>query len=185
MIAEAVETAAWIPIGSLAEHAADKHKDTSRPCAEYRACERAVTLYGTTYRAVVVHSSAHDKRRQKKLAKAIVELLHRREIGGDGGAPQQILNLDRADARAHAPRHEVGDAGEGTRAEGMAMTTSRAASRGAATGARSGQRERDLRVSGRPVEAFEPDGQHDEWDREEAEGIRISQFFSDLELPDA
>ena len=88
---------------------------------------RAVTLYGTTYRAVVVHSSAH------------------------------------------APRHEVGDAGEGTRAEGMAMTTSRAASCGAATGARSGQRERDLRVSGRPVEAFEPDGQHDEWDREEAE----------------
>ena len=69
VIAETVAADAWVPIGSLAEHAADK----GRPCAEYRACESAVTLYGTTYRTVVVHSSAHDKRRQKKLAKAVVD----------------------------------------------------------------------------------------------------------------
>ena len=69
VIAAAVETGAWVPIGSLAEGAAN----TTRPCADYKACESAVTLYGTTYRAVVVHSSAHDKRRQKKLAKAVVD----------------------------------------------------------------------------------------------------------------
>jgi hypothetical protein len=32
-----------------------------------------VVLHGKTYRAVVVHSSSHDKRRQKKLDKAIAE----------------------------------------------------------------------------------------------------------------
>ncbi len=69
VIAAAVAADAWVPLGSLAEHAAT----TTRPCAEYRACESAVTLYGTTYRAVVVHSSAHDKRRQRKLAKALVD----------------------------------------------------------------------------------------------------------------
>jgi transposase len=33
--------------------------------------ESTVTLYGKSYRAVVVHSSSHDKRRQKRLDKAI------------------------------------------------------------------------------------------------------------------
>ena len=73
VIAAAVAAAAWVPLGPLAEGAAEKNSGTSRPCADYKACERAVTLYGTTYRAVVVHSSAHDKRRQKKLAKALVD----------------------------------------------------------------------------------------------------------------
>lgn len=74
VMAEAVAADAWVPIGSLAEHAATtRAATTTRPCAEYRACESAVTLYGTTYRAVVVHSSAHDERRQKKLAKALVD----------------------------------------------------------------------------------------------------------------
>jgi len=45
----------------------------SRPCAEYKAFETAVVLHGKRYRAVVVHSSSHDKRRQKKLNKAIAE----------------------------------------------------------------------------------------------------------------
>src|SRR5205085_1788733 len=33
--------------------------------------EGEVTLYGTTYRVVVVHSSAQDKRRQQRLARDI------------------------------------------------------------------------------------------------------------------
>ena len=74
VIAAAVAADAWVPIGPLAEHAAaNTNKSTNRPPAEYKACESAVTLYGTTYRAVVVHSDAHDKRRQKKLAKAVVD----------------------------------------------------------------------------------------------------------------
>lgn len=39
----------------------------NRPAASYRVSEHSVDLYGTSYRAIVVHSSAHDKRRQKRL----------------------------------------------------------------------------------------------------------------------
>ena len=37
------------------------------PSAYYKTCEKEVVLYGKTYRAIVVHSSAHDKRRQKRV----------------------------------------------------------------------------------------------------------------------
>ena len=39
----------------------------SRPRAEYKLYETTVTLYNKEYRAIVVHSSAHDKRRLKRL----------------------------------------------------------------------------------------------------------------------
>lgn len=39
----------------------------SRQAAKYRVCEMDVTINKKGYRAVVVHSDAHDKRRQKKL----------------------------------------------------------------------------------------------------------------------
>ena len=62
-IKEAVQADNWVDIGVLAET-----EDTQkRPAAHYKAFETTVTLYGTTYRAVVVHSSAHDKRRHKKI----------------------------------------------------------------------------------------------------------------------
>jgi hypothetical protein len=38
---------------------------------EYKVSEGQVTLYGTAYRAVAVHSSAQDKRRQQRLARDI------------------------------------------------------------------------------------------------------------------
>jgi hypothetical protein len=41
-----------------------------RPGTSYKVSEGQVTLYGTSYRAVVVHSSAQDKRRQQRLAHA-------------------------------------------------------------------------------------------------------------------
>jgi transposase len=68
-IADAVGSESWVPIGRLAENTTG----ITRPCAEYKAFETSVVLYGKTYRAVVVHSSSHDKRRQKKLEKAIIE----------------------------------------------------------------------------------------------------------------
>ena len=37
-----------------------------RPAAIYKACESSVTLYDCQYRAIVIHSSAQDKRRQKR-----------------------------------------------------------------------------------------------------------------------
>ena len=66
-MAEAVDARNWVTIGSLTEHPAVK----SRPVAEYKVYETTVVLYGIPYRAVVVHSSSHDKRRQKKLEKRI------------------------------------------------------------------------------------------------------------------
>ena len=66
-IVEAVDTDQWTPLGRLAETVTGGH----RPCAQYQAFETAVTLYGSTYRAVVIHSSSHDKRRQKKYDKLV------------------------------------------------------------------------------------------------------------------
>jgi transposase len=67
VVSEAVTKNIWTDIGALA---AEK-STPARPTAKYRATETEVTLYGKTYRAVVVHSSAHDKRRQKKIDRQI------------------------------------------------------------------------------------------------------------------
>jgi len=66
-IADAVDARNWVAIGSLTEHPAVK----SRSNAEYKAYETKVVLQGIPYRAVVVNSSAYDKRRQKRLEKSI------------------------------------------------------------------------------------------------------------------
>jgi len=59
----------WDDIGVIAQvPGTGKHKG-----AYYRAYETTVTLHGVNYRAVVIHSDAHDKRRQKKLDKQLEE----------------------------------------------------------------------------------------------------------------
>lgn len=63
VIQEAVAHQAWKEVGVLAQTKPTKN----RLLASYKASERAVTLYGLSYRAVVVQSSAQDKRRQKRL----------------------------------------------------------------------------------------------------------------------
>jgi transposase len=65
LIAEAVAHNAWEEVGVLAYTKPTRH----RPVTSYKAYEGHVTLYGTPYRAVVVHSSAQDKRRQQRLAR--------------------------------------------------------------------------------------------------------------------
>jgi transposase len=67
LIAEAVAHNTWEAVGVLARTKPTKH----RPATAYRVSEGEVRLYGTTYRAVVVHSSAQDKRRQQRLARDI------------------------------------------------------------------------------------------------------------------
>jgi hypothetical protein len=57
----------WEEIGVLAH----TQPTTHRPVTSYKAYEGQVTLYGTSYRAVVIHSSAQDKRRQQRLARDI------------------------------------------------------------------------------------------------------------------
>jgi len=49
------------------------HKVTSHKAAKYRVCDMTVTIGEKVYRAVVVHSDAHDKRRQKKLERRLRE----------------------------------------------------------------------------------------------------------------
>jgi len=63
IIAEAVAHKTWDDLGVIAHTKPTQH----RPATSYKAYEGAVTLYGTPYRAVVLHSSAQDKRRQKRL----------------------------------------------------------------------------------------------------------------------
>jgi transposase len=65
LIAEAVAHSAWEDVGVLAHTKPTTH----RAVTSYKAYEGEVTLYGTAYRAVVVHSSAQDKRRQQRLAR--------------------------------------------------------------------------------------------------------------------
>lgn len=63
VISEAVAANQWEDLGQLAI----TKPTANRPAAQYRVTEATVTLYDKPYRAVVVHSSAHDKRRQKKI----------------------------------------------------------------------------------------------------------------------
>jgi transposase len=67
-VKKAVDSNQWVDIGRLAE----TPTKGGRPNATYKAFETSVILYNKEYRALVVHSSSHDKRRQKKLEKAIV-----------------------------------------------------------------------------------------------------------------
>ena len=69
VVEEAVVADAWSDIGTLAEIPTK----SNRPCASYKVFETSVTLYEKKYRALVVYSSSHDKRRQKKLNKAIAK----------------------------------------------------------------------------------------------------------------
>ncbi len=63
----AVDSNEWTHIGQLAETVTKGN----RPCARYKVFETTVTLYEKTYRAVVIHSSSHDKRRQKRYDKLV------------------------------------------------------------------------------------------------------------------
>lgn len=69
-IEAAFEANSWEDLGALAQFVDPSKK---RPSARYKVCETSVELYGISYRAIVVHSSAHDKRRLKKLDRQIAE----------------------------------------------------------------------------------------------------------------
>ena len=68
VICNAVDVGEWKHIGRLSETATRGN----RPSAQYKLFEASVKLHGNTYRAVVIHSSSHDKRRQKKYDKLVV-----------------------------------------------------------------------------------------------------------------
>jgi transposase len=66
-IERAVTADEWEDLGILSQQAPTK----KRKPAFYRGFETNVTLYGRDHRALVVHSDALDKKKSKKLAKAI------------------------------------------------------------------------------------------------------------------
>jgi len=68
-IGEAVAADNWIEIGTLNQTPVTE----KRPAAHYRGFETTVQLYESPYRAVVVHSSAHDKRRHKRIDRLLAQ----------------------------------------------------------------------------------------------------------------
>jgi len=98
VIRDAVESDHWIDIGPLAEEP-DRPK---RPTAYYRAYEGTVELYGKTYRAIVVHSSVHDKRRHKRIDRLLKQ--DRKQLEVDCKQATATVYFCHADARAAADK---------------------------------------------------------------------------------
>lgn len=67
VVSNAVSTGEWVDVPM------QEVSPGSRPPARYRVCDSIVTLYGKDYRAVVVHSDAHDKRRLGRLERRLEE----------------------------------------------------------------------------------------------------------------
>src|SRR5919108_4351333 len=95
---EAVAHNTWEDIGVLAH----TKPTQQRPVTSYKAYEGEVTLYGTPYRAVVVHSSAQDKRRQQRLARDIQTSYSTMQTAARAAEQQEYFC--RADADAAAAR---------------------------------------------------------------------------------
>ena len=98
VVSEAVNEDTWEEVGVINETPAT----AKRPPALYRVAEKTVMLYQKQYRAAVVHSSAHDKRRIKRIE---------REIQASGKTLSKLIAQEakhefycRADAEAAASR---------------------------------------------------------------------------------
>jgi len=66
-IQEAIQSDQWIDIGIISE----TEGTGNRPAAHYKAFDTSVTLNEAIYRAVVIHSSAYDKRRHKRIERLL------------------------------------------------------------------------------------------------------------------
>jgi transposase len=99
-MAEAVARNQWEEVGGLAQTPPTKH----RPGTTYKGAEDVVTLYGTTYRAVVVHSSSQDQRRHKRLERALQEAYATLEATVRALAPQTYFCRAEAEAAAQKLR---------------------------------------------------------------------------------
>jgi transposase len=98
VIAEAIAHNRWEEVGVLAATKPTKH----RPVASYKVAEGHVTLYGQAYRAVVVQSSAQDKRRLKRLEREVKASSETLAVAVQ--AAQKQAYFCRADAEAAAQK---------------------------------------------------------------------------------
>nr|WDE41618.1 hypothetical protein [uncultured bacterium] len=94
VIRDAVQSDQWIDIGPLAE----EHDRPKRPTAYYRAYDGTVELYGKTLRAIVVHFSAHDKRRHKRIDRLLQQ--DRKRLEADCKQATTTAYYCHADAQA-------------------------------------------------------------------------------------
>jgi len=93
-----VDAEQWQDIGRIAHSPATKN----RPGAHYRLWDSEVSLYDKRYRAVVVHSSAHDQRRLKRLQRELSASQH--ELGKQVKSLQKQTFFCLADAEAAAAK---------------------------------------------------------------------------------
>jgi transposase len=98
VIGEAVKEDRWDELGVIVETKPTKN----RPGTHYRAYEAEVEVYGKKYRAVVVHSSAHDRRRQKRIEREL-EAEHK-SLSAEMKKACKIDYACEADAEAAAKR---------------------------------------------------------------------------------
>ncbi len=63
LIREAIAKDDWTNLGKLSETV----ETQNRPAAVYKSWETETTLHGRSFRAIVIHSSANDKRKQKRI----------------------------------------------------------------------------------------------------------------------
>jgi len=96
VILSAIAADEWTELGTIGQTPPTKN----RPGASYRVQEGSVALYGTAYRAIVVHSSAHDQRRLKRLERELKA--SRRDIEQVAKAAAKNTFFCRADAEAAA-----------------------------------------------------------------------------------
>ena len=104
-VQEAVEVNAWTDLGSMAEMV----PPNKRPAAIYRAHETTVRLYGQDYRAIVVHSSAHDKRRHKRIDRLLAK--KRKDLDALCKKIRSASYYCRADAQAAADKLQAAAVG--------------------------------------------------------------------------
>jgi transposase len=105
LIAEAVAHNTWAELGVIAHTQPTQH----RPGTCYKAYEGEVTLYGTPYRAVVIHSSAQDKRRQQRLDRE--SQVSCSTLQATARTAEQQVYFCRADAEAAAAKLRAVHAG--------------------------------------------------------------------------
>lgn len=96
VIEEAVKKGEWVDVEG------EPRAPGSRPRTNYRVCDTSVNLYGKDYRAVVVHSDAHDKRAQKKLERVLSASIE--EAGGVLEEVGKVEYFCREDAAAAADK---------------------------------------------------------------------------------
>lgn len=96
VVGDAVSEGAWVDVPKKGVPRG------ARVPAQYQVCDSTVKLYGKKYRAIVVHSDAHDKRRLKRLDRRLGESL--KDAGDRLRKVCDVEYFCREDAEAAAER---------------------------------------------------------------------------------